>query len=221
MDRVIDLLVPYGVFLRQLEDRSFPELWKRVVFNLTPFTFFILWIFSFIPLLGSLFYFLVLVPLSARRHIQLKNIESRQHKAYIHLWYLTVIIIGFGGLWSFVGHFFMSNMVAEQIGWAAGSQFQIVLAFYTLGMAVAGILAIWLRNQMIIALVISKSIFWYGAAYVHILDALTNANFGPYNVGSVLIGDIVFPTLFLYLLFICWDEVIDSSPTRSQPLLRN
>jgi len=208
MDKVIDLLVPFGILLRQLEDRPFPILWKRVLFNLVPFTFFILWIFSFIPLLGSLIYFLVLVPLSARQHIQLKQIEGNQRKAYIHLWYLTVIIIGFGGLWSFVGHFFLSDMVAERIGWATGSPFQIELAFYLLGTTLAGILAVWLRGQMLIALVISKSVFWYGAAYVHILDAATNANFAPYNVGSVLIGDIVFPTLLLYLLFKCWGELV-------------
>jgi hypothetical protein len=189
--------VPYGVMMRVIEERDFPKMWKRVVFHLAPFTFFVLWIFSFIPLLGSLVYFLILVPLSARRHIELNNIEGKRRKNYIYLWYLTVIIIGFAGLWNFVGHFFMSDTVAELIGWETGSPFQIELAFYTLGSAVAGIFAIWLRGHMITALVISKSIFWYGAAYVHILDALQNANYAPYNVGTVLIGDIILPTLFI------------------------
>jgi hypothetical protein len=208
MDRVIDVLVPYGILLRGLEDKPFPKLWKRVVFNFIPFTFFILWLFSFIPLLGSIVYFLVLVPLSARRHIKTKQVEGKKNKGYIYLWYLTVILIGFGGLWGFVGHFFLSDMVAENIGWKTGSPFQIELAFYILGSAIAGILAIWLRGQMIVALVISKSIFWYGAAYVHLQDAFINANYAPYNVGSVLIGDIIYPTLLLYLMFICWSKLI-------------
>ena len=216
MNRVIDLLVPYGVFLRHIEGSTFPHQWARVVFQLLPFTFFVLWVFSFIPLLGSLVYMLVLVPLSVRRHIELNGIEGREKRAHLYLWYYTVILIGFAGMWSFFGHFFLSDMVAERIGWATGSPFQIELAFYTLGSAVAGIMAIWLRGHMITALVVSKAIFWYGAAYVHIMDAIFHANFAPYNVGAVLIGDIVYPTVLLFLLIKAWPVLNTQTATTNQ-----
>jgi hypothetical protein len=53
---------------------------------------------------------------------------------------------------------------------------------------------------MITALVITKSVFWYGAALVHIQDALVNKNYEPLNIGAPLVGDIVLPTLLLVLL---------------------
>ena len=94
----------------------------------------------------------------------------------------------------------MADMVATKIGWPTGSPFQIELAFYTLGTAIAALTAIWIKGHMITALIISKSIFWYGAAYVHIKDVFDRDNYSPYNIGLNLIGDILFPTLLLVLL---------------------
>ena len=62
--------------------------------------------------------------------------------------------------------------------------------------------AVWLRGHMITALIISKSVFLYGAAFVHIRDIFVNSNYSPLNVGSVLIGDIVFPTIWFLLLYV-------------------
>jgi hypothetical protein len=93
----------------------------------------------------------------------------------------------------------MADTVAKGIGWQTGSPFQTELAFYTFGTAVAGLAAVWLRGHMITALIISKSVFLYGAAYVHIRDIFVHSNFAPLNVGGVLIGDIVFPTIWLFM----------------------
>ena len=95
----------------------------------------------------------------------------------------------------------MADRIAAGIGWATGSPFQTELAFYTLGSAIAALLAVWIRGHLITAVVVSKSVFWYGAAYVHISDALTNQNFAPLNVGGPLIGDLVYPTILLTLLY--------------------
>ncbi len=114
--------------------------------------------------------------------------------------YYTVILIGFGGVWSFIGHIFLADSIAAEIGWDVGSPFQTELAFYTLGTAVAAFLAVWIRGHLITGLVISKSIFWYGAAYVHILDAIVNQNYALLNIGAPLIGDLIYPTLLLTLL---------------------
>jgi len=50
---------------------------------------------------------------------------------------------------------------------------------------------------MITALVVSKSIFWYGAAFVHIKDMVIAENYALSNIGIPLIGDIIFPTILL------------------------
>ena len=135
------------------------------------------------------------------RHIQVKQVKSKEDRALTYLWYFTVIAIGFGGLWSFIGHTVLADSVAQQIGWATGSPFQTELAFYTLGSGIAGLLAIWLKKQMIAATVITKSIFLYGAGYVHIMEAIIHNNYSPLNIGAPLIGDIVLPTIYLTLLF--------------------
>jgi hypothetical protein len=113
-----------------------------------------------------------------------------------------VVIIGFGGLWGFIGHTFLADTVANAIGWAPSSPFQTELAFYHLGMGVAALIAVWLRQHMITALIIIKSIFWYGAAFVHLQDLIVNHNFSPLNIGTPLVNDIVLPTVLLTLLYI-------------------
>jgi hypothetical protein len=118
------------------------------------------------------------------------------------LLYFVVILIGFGGIWNFIGHTFLADTVATQIGWKTGSPFQTELAFYTLGSGIAGLMTIWFRGHMITALVVSKSIFLYGAAFVHIQDAIINNNYSPLNIGTPLVGDIIFPTLLLYMLIV-------------------
>jgi len=166
-----------------------------------PRTFFFYWLFSLVPHVGTFTYMLVFVPLSAWQHIKEKNVDGRTNQFAVVLWYYTVIMIGFGGIWNFIGHTVMADTVAKGIGWETGSPFQTELAFYTLGSAIAGLSAVWLRGHMITALVVSKSVFLYGAAYVHIRDIILHSNFSPLNVGGVLVGDIVFPTIWLFMLF--------------------
>lgn len=196
--RTIDFIVPFGPLLRRSESTVPFVGWKDLVFYVLPHTFFVYWLFSFIPLVGGILYLLVLVLFSAKRHLAL---TGNQNTCRIYLWYFTVVIIGFGSLWSFVGHFFMSDYVATEIGWATGSPFQVELAFYTLGSGVTAFLAVWLRGHIITALVVTKAIFWYGAAYVHIKDAIANQNYSLLNIGTPLINDIVLPTVFLVLLY--------------------
>jgi hypothetical protein len=197
---VIDIIVPFGRLLRRIEGESPFAGWKEVLTVSIPQSFFFYWLFSLIPSVGTLLYAAVFIPLSAWQHIVINKVNNRSDRFKVFLWYFIVILVGFGGLWNFIGHTLLADSVAAGIGWPTGSPFQIELAFYTLGSGIAALFAIWLRGHMITALVISKSIFWYGAAFVHIKDVVVNKNFSPLNIGSVLIGDIVFPTVFLVLL---------------------
>jgi len=194
----VDLVVPFGVLLKD-SDRLEPfERWPVVLNRFLPLSFFAFWLFGFIPLVGGLVYMLAMVPLSIHLHRPKTTLGDPQYFARKLLLHLTVILIGFGGTWSFIGYTFLAEMVAAKIGWAT-SPFQTELAFYTLGSGVAGLLAIWIRGHLITAVVITKSIFWYGAAYVHIRDAFIHQNFAPYNVGAPLLGDLIFrPSCFIF-----------------------
>lgn len=44
--------------------------------------------------------------------------------------------------------------------------------------------------------------FSYGAAYVHIKEIIINQNYSLSNTGSVLVGDILFPSILIFLLVI-------------------
>lgn len=199
---VIDVIVPFARVLRRAEkDRKDVSL-KLVLGYAIPQSFLFMWLASFIPFAGGLIYSLLLVPIAATIHISEFNIETRADKAATVLWYFTVIIIGFGGIWGFVGHTALADSVARSIGWATGSPFQIELAFYHLGFGVAALMTIWIRDHLITGLVIAKSIFWYGAALVHIKDAIVESNFAINNIGRPLIGDIIIPTIILWLLYV-------------------
>ena len=201
MQTLLDTLVPFGPFLRKVDQTKRYANWQSLLLRVLPVTFFMHWLFGFIPVVGPLMYSLLLVPLSAWLHIRLKEITSEPEKYRIYLWYFVVIVIGFGSLRGFIGHFFLSDMVASGIGWETGSPFQIELAFYHLGIALAALGSIWRKEEFWIPIIIVISVFLSGAAYVHIADIVLNNNVSPLNTGSVLIGDIVLPTVFLYLLY--------------------
>jgi len=204
-DQVIDFLVPFGPAIRRADTQEPFKNWPLVLLRALPMTFFIFWLFSFIPLVGGFIYMLVLVPLSVRRHMAREKAPRPNAMFKLLTIYYVVILFGFGGIWSFIGHTFLATSVAQSIGWAT-SPFQTELAFFTLGTGVAGLLAIWIRDHLITALIVTKSIFWLGAAYVHINDAIMHQNFAPSNIGAPLIGDVIYPVLMLYLLYRYWRE---------------
>lgn len=197
----VDALVPFGLLLRA-SGKLYPfDRWGEVILRFVPHTFFIYWLFTLIPVVGGAIYMLCLVPLSACLQTGSATTKERHALVEMLLVYFTVILIGFGGIWSFIGHTILADDVATAIGWQTGSPFQTELAFYTLGSGIAGLLAVWIRGHLITALVISKSVFWYGAAYVHIQDAVVNQNYSSLNVGAPLIGDLLYPTVLLMFLF--------------------
>ena len=145
--------------VRQFEVRFFFAL------NLIWTGFFLRW------LLGTTI-FTALIPIAASIYLwRDKQPRTRKRILEIFLLYFLVIGYGFGSIWGFVGHTFLADQVAESIGWAAGSPFQTELAFYHLGFGILGILAVWIRGSFLTAVALGKSVFAYGAAFVHIRDA--------------------------------------------------
>jgi hypothetical protein len=197
--RLLDFLVPLGVLIRRAPDRPPFENWHELLWRFVPQSYFGFWLCWLVPWIGGFFYMLVLVPLSARQHARARGMPGLPPALLLQ--YFVVILIGFGGLWSATGHLFMADWVAGQIGWPAGSPFQTELAFATLGLSIAALLAVWITDHLITAVVVAKSAFLLGAAGVHLVDAIAHGNYSPLNIGTPLVGDILYPAVLLTLLW--------------------
>ena len=111
------------------------------------------------------------------------------------LLYILCVKWGFGGALISIPHIVTPDLIADSIGWAPGSPFQVELGFASLGTSILGILCIWFRGWFWLAPIVSRSVFLLGAAYVHLQDILAHGNLAPGNAGPVLFYDIVVPIL--------------------------
>ncbi len=127
--------------------------------------------------------------------------RTRQRVIEVFLLYFLCVQWGFGAVLTSVPHIVVPDTIAGYIGWEAGSPFQVELGFASLGLAVLGILSIWLRGSFWVAPAVGRSIFLLGAAYVHVGDIVAHGNLAPGNAGPVLFFDIVVPVIVLSLLF--------------------
>ena len=146
--------------------------------------------------------FSMALPLLALGHARADGaLRDHAHVVRLLLLYLLVLGMGVGGLWGFVGHFLMSDAVAASVGWRTGSPFQKELAFYHLGLGVLGVLALWIRDRLWLAVGLLSCIFLYGAGWVHLTDFLVRGNTAERNWGvGVLFGNVIVPTAVLVLL---------------------
>jgi hypothetical protein len=134
--------------------------------------------------------------------IMIKRPASKKETAGIFLLYMIFFNIGLGGLYAFMGHVFMPDMVAREIGWPTGSPFQFEIAIANLSYGILGVLCIWIRGKFWIAVVSGSLIFLWGAAYGHFVQ-MEKGDTSPYNTGIFLYaGDIVIPlVIFLLMLY--------------------
>ncbi|MBU0946192.1 MAG: hypothetical protein KJ804_16955 [Proteobacteria bacterium] len=112
-----------------------------------------------------------------------------------------VSTIGLQGLFSFCGHFYTPDKVAKGIGWPPGNPFQTEIAFTNLSFGILGILSIWFHGDFWLATIVGRSVFIWGAGYVHIQDIKRNKNSSHLNAGPVLYFDIALP-LVLFGLYV-------------------
>ena len=103
------------------------------------------------------------------------------------------------GISNFFAHFFLSDMVAEFIGWKAGSPFQLEVAFANLAIGVMGIVAVSRRDGFREATVLAVTIFALGATVVHIMDIAATDNLAPGNSLQIVIN-LVRPALLIWAL---------------------
>jgi len=128
------------------------------------------------------FIYSVLPVLAATIHVALdKSCRSRQRILEIFLLYLFGVGVAGSGIGGFFGHFFLSDTVAQSIGWPKGNPFQLEVGFANLALGVLGIVAMGRRDGFREATVIAVSIFGLGATIVHAIDIIETGNLAPGN----------------------------------------
>jgi hypothetical protein len=106
---------------------------------------------------------------------------SRERKIETFLIFLFALGVAGSGIGGFFGHIFLSDLVAESIGWPAGNPFQLEMGFANLALGVLGIIAVGRRDGFREATVIAVTILGFGATIVHIIDIVQTGNLAPGN----------------------------------------
>ena len=93
------------------------------------------------------FIFSILPVIIAAGHLGLdKSSRPRERRLEIFLLYLFGIGVAGSGIGGFFGHFFISDSVAESIGWPTGNPFQLEVGFANLAVGILGIVAMGRRD---------------------------------------------------------------------------
>jgi 4-amino-4-deoxy-L-arabinose transferase-like glycosyltransferase len=137
------------------------------------------------------FIYSILPLLLAVGHLGLdKSSKSRERKLEIFLLYLFGVGVAGSGIGGFFGHFFISDSVAESIGWPTGNPFQLEVGFANLAVGILGIVAMGRRDGFREATVIAVTVLGVGATIVHARDIIETGNLAPgntlQNVGNLL-----------------------------------
>jgi len=225
--KVYDIIIPSGKVMQDIDRyHKFNDLDSNVqkvsptikdvlsTTGILAWMFMIKYLLDFLGIFGEITFFL-LIPLSALSHLLGEmndfalNDDSKTRKfpksRILEIFLLQIIYIGFAffSLRGFVGHTFLANTVALDIGWDTGSPFQTELAFYHLGLGIMAMMSLWKRDSLWVGVIYSKSIFLFGAAGVHIWDIIVNQNYSHGNTGTILfINDLILPLVSIVLLHV-------------------
>lgn len=137
--------------------------------------------------------------LLATAHMLLdRQTRTTARRIELFMVYLLAISVGANGLGGAFGHLFLSDLVAEGVGWPAGSPFQLEMGFANLLIGVLGIMAINRRDGIRTAAIIATTILGVGATGIHIWDIAATSNLSPGNTIQNL-GNLLDPMLLIGL----------------------
>lgn len=128
-----------------------------------------------------------------------KTPRSPERVAEVLLLYVLVIGFGLQSAIGFTGHVFYPQQAADWIGWPGNSPFQFEVGIAHLGVAVTGLLCIFLRGGFWAATAVNASVFYFGTGIGHIRQAILGGR-GIYDAGPALICDFLLPVVALGLL---------------------
>lgn len=132
--------------------------------------------------LTRLFAYSLLPLLLAAGHLLLdRQADTTSRRIELVVIYLLAISVGATGLGGAFGHLFLSDLVAEGIGWPAGSPFQLEMGYANLLIGVLGLMSIGRRDGFRTAAIIATAILGFGATLVHLQDIIAHGNLAPGN----------------------------------------
>lgn len=114
---------------------------------------------------------------------------------------LLFFCYGIGGLVGFVTHYFFPDLSARNIGWQAGNPFQQEVAFAGLSIAVLGLASWRASHGFRRACVLQGSVYFLGAASIHVRETLLRGNFATDNFITIL-PDFLIPLTILALAIV-------------------
>jgi 4-amino-4-deoxy-L-arabinose transferase-like glycosyltransferase len=128
------------------------------------------------------FTFSVLPVVIAAGHLGLdRSSRTRERRLEIFLLYLFGVGVAGSGIGGFFGHVFISDPVAESIGWPTGNPFQLEVGVANLAVGILGIVAMSRRDGFREATVIAATVLGVGATAVHVMDVIESGNLAPGN----------------------------------------
>lgn len=155
-----------------------------------------------VAFLGRLFAYSILPLLLATGHMLLdKQSRTPARRIEIFMIYLFAISLGAAGIGGAFGHLFLSDQVAEGIGWAAGSPFQLEMGYANLAIGVLGLMAISRRDGFRTAAIVTTAIIGFGATIVHLQDIVAHGNLAPGNTIQN-ISNLLDPVLLIALTWL-------------------
>ena len=135
-----------------------------------------------------------------------RQVRTTAQRLELFIVYLLAISVGANGIGGAYGHLFLSDLVAEGVGWPAGSPFQLEMGFANLLVGVLGIMAIHRRDGFRTAAIIATSILGVGATIVHIIDIAATGNLSPGNT-IINLSNLLDPALLIGLSWLASRKV--------------
>lgn len=126
-------------------------------------------------------------------------VKTRSQRLEVYLIYMLGLGVAGSGIGGFVGHLFLSDIVAESVGWPVGSPFQLEMGFANLALGVLGLIAVARRDGFREATATAVVVLGVGASIVHFIDIIQTGNLAPGNTIQN-IGNLVRPALLVALL---------------------
>jgi hypothetical protein len=152
--------------------------------------------------LVRIFAYSLLPLLLATGHMWLdRQAKTPARRIELFIMYLLAISVGANGLGGAFGHLFLSDLVAEGIGWAAGSPFQLEMGYANLLIGVLGLIAVGRRDGFRTATILATTILGVGATLVHLQEILAYGNLAPGNTIQNL-GNLLDPILLISLTWL-------------------
>lgn len=152
--------------------------------------------------------------LLATAHMLLdRQVRTTAQRIELFIVYLLAISVGANGLGGAFGHLFLSDLIAEGVGWPTGSPFQLEMGFANLLIGVLGIMAINRRDGFRTATIVATTILGVGATIVHLMDIAATGNLSPGNT-IINLSNLLDPVLLIGLTWLAsrnTDTVVDGS----------